>query len=141
MNMEIANWAFGAVNDHRTKEYVRWVQADSSKIPYLAVVDCYKYIGVKRVEVPTGPRIKKNVRGARTCSFWRENYAHSRTQIILGVPAINIRDLVGALTADKALSVAGGVERLCYFLLRNSPEMFLESCFVSPQKFETQRYI
>ncbi|MCL6285996.1 hypothetical protein M3P21_20995 [Ruegeria sp. 2012CJ41-6] len=129
----------GAVVDHRTREYVRWTKEEDQPEPFFAVQDCYRYIGIARVDVPKGPSIKSKVRGARTCTFWRENRAHGGRQVILGVPAIYIRYLNTALSTELALSVAGGVERLCYFLLRNSPELLLEACFVSPQKSDRQR--
>ncbi len=121
---------FGAVMDHTTHQYVRWVRKDDSPIPYLCVADCFRYIGVKRVDVPNGPRICCRVAGARPCSFWREDYERSGTTVVLGAPANNIRDLNITMSEGLSLSVAGGVERLCHFLLTNAPALFLGTCFV-----------
>lgn len=138
---EISQRVFGVVQDPRTREYVRWMQEEVGQVTYLAIVDCYKFIGVRRIDRPNGSRMKSKIRGSRTCNFWRENYADSGTEVVLGVPVSQVRYLASALPPQRALNVSGGVERLCYFLLKNAPELFLETCFVLPQKFESQRYI
>ena len=129
----------GAVVDPKTREYVRWAKDVDASEPFFAVQDCYRYMGLARVDMPHGPTVKGKVRGAQTRTFWRENCAHGGWQVVLGVPASYVRDLNTALSAEMALSVSGGVERLCYFLLKNNPELLLDACFVSPQKSDRQR--
>lgn len=41
---------FGVVQDPRTREYVRWMQEGVGQVTYLAIVDCYKFIGVRRID-------------------------------------------------------------------------------------------
>ena len=130
---------FGAVVDPVRRDFIRWTQIGEREQLYLAVADCYRFMGVKRVDVPRGSRIRSVVRGARTRSFWREHYERSGTEVILGVPAQHVRDLGTALAEEIALLNSGGVERLCYFLLKNCPVLLMETCFISPQKSVTRR--
>ncbi|SMR83294.1 hypothetical protein SAMN04488030_3210 [Aliiroseovarius halocynthiae] len=51
----------GAFTDPKTNDYIRWGH-DGFKL-YLSAVDCYRYAGVKRVEVPQGSSLKKAIRG------------------------------------------------------------------------------
>lgn len=131
---------YGVVTDPKSREFVRWVQYEDEAMPFFSVRDCFQYIGIKRLDIPKGPSIKARVRGAEMCRFWRDNYAHSGTEAYLGIQANDVRFLTDVLRPEQALSVAGGIERLCYFLLRNGPLLLMDTTFVSPQKFDSLRY-
>lgn len=113
---------YGAMIDPITKVYVRWVSKGMDHVPFLAVRDCYQFIGIKRVEIPRGSRVKSIVRGAVVERFWKEYYEESGNEGILGVPEPCIRDLTGPLSVELALKVSGGIERLEYFVKENLPK-------------------
>lgn len=114
---------------------------EDEAIPYFAVRDCFQYVGIARRNIPNGPSVRARVRGVEMCSFWKENDPFGGEDASLGVQANNVRFLADALRPELALSASGGIERLCYFLIKNSGLLLMDTVFVSPQKFDSQRYI
>lgn len=119
---DIDDRKFGAAIDPATREYIRWSSSRYSYGPLLCVMDCYRYIGVKRVEIPKGPRLVAEIYGSKSTSFWREYYDYSGTEVRLGVPVQNVEYLLGALPEGLALKTTGGVERLNHFLKKHLPQ-------------------
>ena len=66
---------FGALVHPVTKDYIRWRQDEEDDLKGLSVLDCYRFIGIKRVEIPSYSRIGAVIRSMRTRKVWREDYA------------------------------------------------------------------
>lgn len=107
---------FGALVHPVTKEYIRWRQREGDLLRYVVVRDCYAYMGIKRVEIPSYAHIGSVVRGMRTQTIWREYYHYSGMESLSVIPSPVVEDLSKPLPDGLALRVSGGLERLCHFI-------------------------
>ncbi|SPF28979.1 hypothetical protein POI8812_01284 [Pontivivens insulae] len=130
---------FGVIQDTTTNTYVRWMRDGSRQVPFLAVQDCFRFIGIQRTDAPNGPRIRARVRGAETCLFLRKNYRKGGKQVILGIPATNVLHIDAAFPIERKNELQRELIRLCLFLIEHGPNVLLEPYFISSEKFERPR--
>lgn len=106
---------FGALIHPVTKDYIRWRQHEDDAEPLLAVRDCYTFMGIKRVDVPSYSHIRAVVRTVRTMRIWKEYYPHSGWENLSVVPHPAVAELIETLPACLALGISGGLERMVHF--------------------------
>ncbi|UWQ82551.1 hypothetical protein [Leisingera caerulea] len=107
---------FGALVHPVTKEYIRWRQHEGESLRYVVVRDCYAFMGVKRVEIPSYSRIGAIIHEMRTLKVWREDYHYSGMEMLSVIPCPVVGCLLKPLPDGLAMRVSGGLERLCHFI-------------------------